>query len=33
MGEPPVLAMVTGRSAAYHRPDGVLTLPLACLRS
>ena len=32
MGEPSFLAVVTGGSAAYRRPDGVLVLPLACLR-
>ncbi|WP_366180826.1 hypothetical protein ABXS69_01315 [Actinomyces timonensis] len=32
MGEHSFLAVVTGGAAAYRLPDGVLVLPLACLR-
>lgn len=32
MGEPSFLMVVTGTQAAYERDDGVLVVPLACLR-
>ena len=32
MGEPSFLAVVTAGATAYRRDDGVLVIPLACLR-
>lgn len=32
MREPDLLIIITGTPAAYRRPDGVLVIPLACLR-
>ncbi len=32
MGEPSFLGIITAGATAYRRPDGVLVIPLACLR-
>ena len=33
MREPDLLMVVTGGPIAYRRPDGVLVIPLACLKN